>query len=77
MVAVGVSVGAGVDVSLGGGVPVAGAVVTVTLVFDARGLHPTVMIKTKTKIADTFRIPACTSLGFKSGGFPVMGLLLP
>jgi hypothetical protein len=78
MVAVGVSDGSGVAVCRDPGVSVAGADAAVAAaVFDARGAHPAVTIKIKTKIADTFRIPACTSLGFHKGGFAVMGVSLP
>jgi hypothetical protein len=47
------------------------------VVLDGRGAHPAVAIKIKTKIADTFCIPACTSLGFYTGGFAVMEVSLP
>ena len=63
IVAVGVSVGARVAVNRGAGVSVAGTLEAIAVVFEERGLHPAVTIKIKTKIADTFRIPACTSLG--------------
>lgn len=77
IVAVGVSDGSGVAVSRGSGVADAGAGAVVVAVLDERGAHPAVTIKIKTKIADTFCIPACTSLGFYTGGFAVMEVSLP
>lgn len=78
MVAVGVRVGARVAVSRGVGESVAGAAVAVVAaVFELRGAHPAVTIKIKTRIADTFCIPACTSLGFYNGVVAVMRVSLP
>ena len=77
MVAVGVSDGSGVAVSCSAGVPVAGAVAVAAVELDERGAHPAATIKIRTRITDTFCIPACTSLGFYNGGFAVMGGSLP